>query len=245
MATNLVTMVMQVLTPDTVGRIAGALGLDRRAAQTAIGAAVPALLAELTRVAAQRGGPQKLLDAARQQTGTLNSFAKTVGTGGQSSLIEKGSQMLSVLLGDQEPMALAAAVGRYAGIGPSASGSLLAMLAPVVMATIAEQLGVRILDSSRIAGFLITQKDGIAAALPSGFRDQLGGTDLLDALGGIAGMTTPTADKNAQATARAVHSIDDAGRRAATAAASPNWVSWVVPALAIAGLLFYVFAKSH
>jgi Bacterial protein of unknown function (DUF937) len=73
MATNLVALAMQYLTPDLIGRIATALGLNPTNAQTAIGAAVPALLAGFSGVAAQSGGAQKLVDAAKQQTGTLSS----------------------------------------------------------------------------------------------------------------------------------------------------------------------------
>jgi hypothetical protein len=40
MALNLVSLIMQFLTPDMIGRIASALGLDRSNTQTAIGAAV-------------------------------------------------------------------------------------------------------------------------------------------------------------------------------------------------------------
>ena len=87
------SLVMQFLTPDMIGRIASALGLDRTNTQTAIGAAVPGLLAGLSGVAAQPGGAQKLVDAVRQQTSALGSFAKMVGASGQSSLIEKGSQI--------------------------------------------------------------------------------------------------------------------------------------------------------
>jgi hypothetical protein len=62
MAINLVTLVMQFLTPDMIGRIAGALGLDRGATQTALGGAVPGLLAGLSNVVAQPGGARKLAD---------------------------------------------------------------------------------------------------------------------------------------------------------------------------------------
>jgi hypothetical protein len=48
MAINLVSLIMQFLTPDMIGRIASALGLDRNNTQTAIGAAVPGLLAGLS-----------------------------------------------------------------------------------------------------------------------------------------------------------------------------------------------------
>jgi hypothetical protein len=48
---NLVSLVKQFLTPDVVTRISAALGLDRYTTQTAIGAAVPGLLAGLAGVA--------------------------------------------------------------------------------------------------------------------------------------------------------------------------------------------------
>src|SRR5271166_5775793 len=110
MAINLVSLVMRFLTPDMIGRIATALGLDRNNTQTAIGAVVPALLAGFGNVAAQPGGAQMLVVAARQQTGTLGNFANMLGTGSQSSLIEKGSQMLSALLGARDQDSLAQAV---------------------------------------------------------------------------------------------------------------------------------------
>src|SRR5262249_5692702 len=139
MAVNLVSLIMQFLTPDMIGRIASALGLDRNNTQTAIGAAVPGLLAGLSGVATQPGGAQKLLDTVRQQTGALGSFANMIGASGQSSLIEKGSQMLSSLLGGRDQTALAGAVSKYAGLGQNASGSLLGMLAPTVIGTIGQQ----------------------------------------------------------------------------------------------------------
>jgi hypothetical protein len=107
MATNLVSLITQFLTPDMIGRIASALGLDRNNTQTAIGAVVPALLAGFSNTAAQPGGAQKLVDAARQQRGMLDNFANMLGTGGQSSVIEKGSQMLSALLGGRDQNSLA------------------------------------------------------------------------------------------------------------------------------------------
>src|SRR5712692_7382935 len=82
MAINLVSTVMQFLTPDMIERIASALGLDRNNVQSAVGAAVPGLLAGFSGVAAQSGGAQKLADAAKQQIGTLGSFAGVLGAGG-------------------------------------------------------------------------------------------------------------------------------------------------------------------
>ena len=240
MAVNLVSLIMQFLTPDMIGRIASALGLDRNNTQTAIGAAVPGLLAGLCGVATQPGGAQKLVEAARQQTGALGSFAKMVGDSGQSSLIEKGSQLLSSLLGGRDQTALAGAIGKYAGLGQSASGSLLGMLAPIVMGTIGQQQGTRSLDAGAITSLLSSQKDNIAAALPAGFANLLGGTGLLDSLGGAARAATAAAGQAARVTTSAARAVGDTGRRAAV---SLNWLYWLIPLLAILAVLIYLFAK--
>ena len=166
MAVNLVSLVMQFLTPDMIGRIASALGLDRTNTQTAIGAAVPGLLAGLSGVAAQPGGAQKLVDTVRQQTGVLGSFANMLGASGQSSLIEKGSQILSSLLGGRDQAALAGAVGKYAGLGQGASGSLLGMLAPIIMGTIGQQQGTRSLDAGASPAFFRARRTTLLRRCP-------------------------------------------------------------------------------
>ena len=241
MAINLVSLIMQFLTPDMIGRIASALGVDRNNTQTAIGAAVPGLLAGLCGVATQPGGAQKMVDAARQQTGGLGSFANMIGASSQSSLVEKGSQILSSLLGGRDQTALAGAVGKYAGLGQSASGSLLGMLAPIVMGTIGQQQGARSLDAGGIASLLSSQKDNIAAALPAGFANMLAGTGLLDSLGGAARTATAAASQTARVTTSAARAIGDTGQRAA--AVSLNWLYWLIPLLAILAVLIYLFAR--
>jgi hypothetical protein len=235
---------MQFLTPDMIGRIATALGLDRNNAQTAIGAGVPGLLAGLSGIALQPGGGQKLVDSAKQYSGTLGNFASMLGSGGQTSLVEKGSQMLSSLLGGDQT-ALAGAVSKFTGLSQGASASLLGLLAPVVMGTIAKQQGTHSLDASGIAGLLASQKDNIAAALPSGFGKLLGGTGLLDSLGGAARTATGAGGEAARAATTAARTVADTGQRAVGAAssASLNWLYWLIPALAIAALLIYLFTR--
>jgi hypothetical protein len=244
MATNLVSQVMQFLTPDMIGRIATALGLDRNNVQPAIGAAVPALLAGLSSVAAQPGGAQKLADVARQQNGALGNFAGMLAAGGQTSFAEKGSQMLSSLFGSRDESALVTAVGKFAGLGQSASNSLLGLLAPVVLGSVAQQ-GSRDLSANGVAGLLANQKDSIAAALPSGFGNLLSGTGLLDSVGGSARTAAAAASQTARGAASAAYAVGNAGQRAAGAAtsASPNWLVWLIPLLAVAALLVYLFAR--
>jgi len=230
---------MQFLTPDMIGRIASALGLDRNNTQTAIGAAIPGLLAGLSGVAAQPGGGQRLVDAVRQQTGALGSFANMIGASGQSTLIEKGSQILSSLLGSRDQTALAGAVSKYAGLGQSASGSLLVMLAPIVMGTIGQQQGARSLDAGGIASLLSSRRTTLLRHSPRGLPSCLGAQAYLTR--SAARTATAAAGQTARATTSAARAIGDTGQRAA--AASLNWLYWLIPLLAILAVLIYLFAK--
>jgi hypothetical protein len=236
MASNLVSVVMQFLTPDMIGRMASALGLDRNIAQSATSAAVPSLLAGFSSLATQPSGAQKLVDAATQQSGALESFARMLSSGNQSSFIDSGSQMLSSLLGSRDQNALAGAIGKFTGMGQGMTGSLLGMLAPVVLGTIARQQGATGLNPKRIVDLLAGQKDNIAAAMPPRLGGLLAGTGLLDSLGG-APLTEP-ASSGAAWEARAV---GDTTRRSAGAAAfSYNWLYWLIPIAAAAALLLYL-----
>ena len=241
---NLVSLIMKFLTPDMIGRIASALGLDRNVTSSAIEAGVPALLAAFTGVAEKPGGPQKLADAAKQEVGTLDKFAGMLGATGQTSIVERGSRMLGSLLGGDQAE-LATAVGKYTGVGASKGGSLLGALGPLVMGAIAQQQGPRALDGGSIAGLLASQKDNIAAALPSGFGKLLGGTGLLDALGDTARRTAAAGGEATRAAAASMtRTVDDIRRSAPVPPpARTNWLLWAIPALAIAALLLWLLAK--
>jgi hypothetical protein len=254
MAANVVSLVMQFfLTPDMMGRIAAALGLDRNVAQTAIGAAVPGLLAGLTGAASKPGGAQNLVDAIKQQSGVFDNFTKTIGSGGQSSVIDQGSRLLTSLLGGQDQSALTGAIAKFSGLSQSGSGSLLGMLAPIVMGIIGKQIGTQNLSAGGLAALLSAQKSQIAQALPSGFGSLLGGTGLLDSLGDAAGAATSAAgqatraataatDRAAEFATSTARTVDSAGQRAAGAATSaiPVWLYWLVPLVILAAALWYL-----
>jgi hypothetical protein len=243
MAINLVSLIMDCLTPDMIGRIGSALGLDRTRVQSAVNSAVPSMLAGFSNVAAQPGGAQRLADAAMDQTGTLEGFSRMLGTPNQSSLIESGSQMLSSLLGNRDQNALTAAIGRFTGIGQGASGSLLGMLAPVVMGMITRQLGAGV-DPKGITNLLAGQKDNIAAALPAGLANQLTGTGLLDSIGGAARTAAAATSDTLRSSASMARSVvSDSARRAAGTSPSANWLYWLIPVAAAVALVVYLMAR--
>ena len=110
MATNLVSYIMQFLTPDLIGRIATALGLGRNETQTGVSAAVPALLAAISGVAAKPGGAQNLVDTIKQQSGVLDGFAGMIG----------GPIMMALLTSGQTDLVIAGAVAILRGIARGA-----------------------------------------------------------------------------------------------------------------------------
>src|SRR3954464_15959288 len=99
MATNLISVVMQFLTPDMIAKIASALGLDRNVTQKAIRGAIPALLASFADVASSPNGARQLTNTLTQQSGSLESLKNLLSWSGQNSLAETGSNMLSGLFG--------------------------------------------------------------------------------------------------------------------------------------------------
>src|SRR4051812_10084852 len=102
MASSLLSLITQSLTPDVIARIAAALGLDRMVAQKAIGGAIPALLSSLANVASTPTGAKQLSSAVTQQPpGVLDSFKNLLGGPGQTAFTDSGSGMLSGLLGGE------------------------------------------------------------------------------------------------------------------------------------------------
>jgi len=265
MAVNLVGMVMQYLTPDRIERIAAAFNLDSKSAQSVAEVSVPSLLAELASVAVQPGGAQKVVDAVRQHSGTLHSRANAVGgSANQAVLADKGTQWFSSLFGDQNHSALTGAIAKFCGLSQAASEALLGLFLPVVLGTISKQLGTSTLNASSVTRLLASQKDNIAAALPSGFADLLRGTGLLGAPSGAVGAVSAAANQASMAASTAT----DGGSRAATAsraattatraasdagagADSPtapgsfNWLFWIIPALILAALIAWFFASNR
>lgn len=248
MAINLVSLAMQFLTPDVIGRISAILGLDGAKTQNAIGAAVPGLLAGLLGTSKEPGGPERLADAANQHASMLDSFTGMLGgsSSGQTSLIDSGTQLVSSLLGGTKQNAIASALGQFSGVSQGSANSLLGMLAPMVLGMIGKQAGPGGMDASGIVSLLTSQKDNIAKALPSGFGDMLKGTGLFDSLGGVTGAASAAADQTRRAAASATASAS----RYATAATRDTsggmrWLYWLIPLLVILGLLWYFLGNNR
>ena len=161
-----IALVMQQLTPEVIGRIATALGLDRKNVQTAIGASVPALLAGLSKVASQPGGAQKLADAAGQHVGVLDNLTGTIGGANQTALVDKGSRMLSSLISGQDQTALNAAIGKFAGVGDKRQQRTAWLVCADRHGYHCQATGDWRIDPKNLASLFASQKDHIRPRCP-------------------------------------------------------------------------------
>ncbi len=215
MATNLVASVMQLLTPDMVAKIARTLGIDPELAQKVVTAAVPAILASFGGLAAKPAGAEQLSNALGQQNpNMLAHITNAIGGSDQRAVADTGSGLLSSLLGGGGLNALVSAVSSHAGIDQTSGKSMLGLLAPMVVGALGQQQRSSGLDANGIADLFASQKDQIAAAMPSGFANMLSARGMLDAVdGGLRRGADSAATAAGSATAAA-------GRMAGTASAT-------------------------
>jgi hypothetical protein len=223
MATNLVSSVMQCLTPDLVAKIARTIGIDPELAQKVVAAAVPAILASFGGLAAKPAGAQQLSNTLEQQhPDMLAHITDAIGGSDQRAIADTGSGLLSSLLGGGGLNALVSAVSAHAGIDQSSGKSILGLLAPMVVGALGQQQRSGGLDANGIADLLSSQKDQIAAAMPSGLANMLGARGMLDAVDGSlrrgADSAAATAGSAAAAAGRMAGAASDTAGRMAGAA---------------------------
>jgi len=248
MATNLVSVVMQFLTPDMIAKIASVLGLDRNVAQKTIAGAIPALLASLADVASTPNGARQLTNTLTQQSDSLENLKNLVGGAGQNLVADSGSNMLSGLFGGGTLDTMAQTIGKFAGIGEGTSKSMLGMLGPLVLGALGQQQRSMGLDASGLASLLTSQKDQIAAAIPSGLAGQLSAAGLIDGATGRlrsgAAAASAAGIRIAEASERTVSRAGQAATEAARSTAASQWPYWLVAAVVLGGLAWFALGRS-
>ena len=229
MAIDLASAIGRYLTPEVVGKIASASGLNGTVAQSAATAAVPTILSALVNMVATPGGPKKLADAVASQPGSVLAEIASK-SNGSAQMATQGSNLLSSLLGGGVANLLASTVGKFLGIGEGPVKTVMGLLTPVILGVLGNQQRAADLDSNGLARLLSGQKDQIAEAMPSGLSDALKISGLFPSVS-----TTPSPGQRTVDTP-----TTPAMRRTADSTRAATWPYWVLPLLAVAGLLWYL-----
>ena len=211
---NLVDLIKDQLTSQATSKLASLIGGSEEKTQSAVGAAVPALLSAFTGISKGGGkGAEQLVTALSGfDTGTpgklMDMFMKS-----PDKVQQEGSGLLGSLLSGGITAGLANTLSKYLGIDAGIIRKLLGYLTPMVMGVIANQFKGKAITAQGVSNLLADQQDNISQALPAG----------LD-LSGIMGLANAAKDSQRVATP-------------APRATQSNESSFVTPLLTIAALV--------
>lgn len=195
------------LTDELLSQLQGAplqqvsqqLGLDSRQAAGAVSAALPLLLGALGNNAARPQGAEALFGALQDNHSGLD-IGGVLGAvlGGGSSPATNGAGILGHIFGGNQGRA-EAGLAQATGLGGERAGQLLRILAPVVMAYLAQRLSAGDqVDAGGLGHLLgeerqqVVQQGGVAGGLLGSLLDQdgdgqLGVSDLIRLGSGLLG----------------------------------------------------------
>ena len=193
MAIDLVASVSQFLTPQLVGSLARAVGINDAVAQKLVSAAIPVVLGALATTAAAPGGAQKLVDAVSNSDPDLPAKLAGAVNGGNVRSLNDGANLLGGLLGGSGLSNLVGALSQYSGATHPAAQAAVGAVMQAAIGAIGQQDPSNWSDPSSIAAMFGAQKNTIAAAVPPEISRALNATGLLAGLGGVRAEPVRTA----------------------------------------------------
>ena len=183
---SLVQELLKQLQGTPMQEMSQQLGVNTQQIQSAVGAAVPLLLGALGKNASQAQGAADLFSALQrdhaqtmpQGLGDLGSLLGAVLGGAPQSAAGNGAAILGHIFGNSRQQA-EVGLGQATGLGDKA-GQLLSMLAPIVMAFLANRVQAGQMDASTLGRTLeqeraqAQQQGGLAGGLLGSLLDQNG-----------------------------------------------------------------------
>ena len=252
MAINLISIVSQYLTPQVVGALARAVGVNEAVAQKLVTAALPAVLAALATTTAAPGGAQKVSDAVSNSDPDILTKISSAVSGGNLQPLTEGANMLSGLLGGSGLSTLVGALSQFSGAPQGAAQSAAGAVSHLVVGALGQQDPSNWSDASSIASLFASQKSAIAAALPGELSKALGASGLLAGLGAAAQAASATASSATRAAGAAASSAANTASSAANRAQSvssssgiPTWAIVVLVIIVLAAIYWFMSQRKE
>src|SRR5262249_7911097 len=136
--------------------------------------------------------------------------------------------------------ALSSTVSKFLGVGEGPMQTLLGLLTPLIMGVLGREQRAAGLDAGGLAQMLTGQKAEIAAAMPAGLGNLLEANSRLH-----EGIASPPSPERRPYEAPSASTIAMQRLRGDTTRWRASWVYWVLPLLALAGLLWYLLASDR
>jgi outer membrane protein OmpA-like peptidoglycan-associated protein len=186
---NILSLIENQLSPQTIGPISNAIGESPAATKTALGAAVAGILGSLLgKVSASPNGATDLLGMLNKGASqgawsdNISNIAQGM-TGGAPSTNQQS--LLGSLLGSKLGP-VSDFISNHAGVGSGSATSLLSMAATLVMGTLSKHVASQGLSAGGLSQLLGSQIPFLKNALPSGLANTLGINNLLSGTQKIA-----------------------------------------------------------
>jgi Bacterial protein of unknown function (DUF937) len=235
---NLVDLVKDQLSGGVLAKLPELLGTSQTSANTAVSAAVPALLAALGSIASTPDGARKVASQLDSFDERAVSNIPQALSGGGKSILDLGTSLLGNLFGSATLSSLSGVLSRFAGLDSGKTTSLLALVTPIVLSLIKSRTQGQ--GAEGLTRLFEGQKQNIMNAMPSGLSSALTG---ISGMGALSDWARGTAD-SAYQTGRAAAS-EAVGTARASAAAGTSAMRWALPVLAaviVAALLWWWMA---
>lgn len=166
MSFNLIDAAKGLFTSELIGKASSFLGESETGVSKAVSGIVPTVLSSLVSKASSHEGAGAVANMVTEQgDGLLSNLGGFFGNDG-GGLLNKGASLLSGLFGNKAD-GITSLISNFAGIKSSSSSSLLSMALPALLGLIGKNSSG---GASGIASLLSSQKDNIAAAVPSGLN---------------------------------------------------------------------------
>ena len=156
-------MITQRLSGPIAGQLSQRLGVSESTAQTAVQLAVPLILAAFARNASKPQGAQELHQAvsADHDGSILDQLSSYLG----NPQAANGSGILGHVLGGQRPV-VENNLAQATGMDQNSAGSLLEMIAPLVMGAVGREQQQNGLDPNGLSEFLLQQQQAEVQSNP-------------------------------------------------------------------------------
>lgn len=235
MSVNILSTIMNNISPEMLARISSMLGIDRMVTEKTMNAAVPAVLAGIARMLGKPDGANQLNTAlgSTQSGNLLEGLSSMVGGAGRQAVVSAGTGLLTSLLGSGGMKNMTDALSKFSGIEPAQANSLAGLAGLVTANGLNQVKKENGLDAGGLARMVSQQAPQFAAAMPSGFSNMLrGAADTFQSEPASTTYTAPVEDLRRSSGA----STYQPAASSSASASGGNWMYWALGLLALLGL---------
>jgi OOP family OmpA-OmpF porin len=222
MSVNILDLAKGYLTSGVIEKLSSFVGEDSSKVKNAVGAILPVILGGIMKKASTTSGATELMGILQNESSSslLGDFSGFIGdSGNTNNLLSMGAKWLPSLLGNHASE-VTNSIANTNGLRSSSTSSLMGLVTPLLMGVIGNQVKSSGMGLSGLTSMLMSQKDSVLSALPSGLSSMLNFSDL----GDFKGSGEPVRPHH-QPTVE-------------TRQSSPNWIPWVIGALILIGIIW-------